>query len=71
MIADEFTRTHDEVLGRTDQAQAFHWDCFDRVLGSSRLRDYLKRLHDFDDVEAKERALSRRASSGCIPTGAG
>jgi hypothetical protein len=47
-----------EALGRTDQAQAFRWDCFQRKLEPTHLRAYLKRLPDFDDVEAEERALS-------------
>jgi len=47
-----------EALGRKDEAQAFRWQCFERTLSSTHLRAYLKRLPDFDDVEAEERALS-------------
>ena len=44
-----------EALGRKDEAQAFRWQCFERALNSAHLRAYLKRLPDFDDVEAKIR----------------
>jgi hypothetical protein len=47
-----------ETLGRTDEAQAFRWTCFERSLNATHLRAYLKRLPDFDDMEAEDRALS-------------
>ena len=47
-----------ETLGRKDEAQAFRWQCFERTLNSAHLRAYLKRLPDFDDLEAEERAIS-------------
>ena len=46
-----------DALGRTDDAQAVRWGCFERALSSTHLRAYLKRLPDFDDVEAEKRAL--------------
>ncbi len=46
-----------EALGRGDDAQAARWDCFERSLSSTFLRAYLKRLPDFDDVEAEKKAL--------------
>lgn len=46
-----------EALGRGDEAQAARWSCFERALSAEHLRAYLKRLADFDDVEAEERAL--------------
>ena len=46
-----------EALERAQEAQAFRWDCFERSLNATHLRAYLKRLPDFDDVEAEERAL--------------
>jgi len=46
-----------EALGRTDDAQQVRWDCFERSLSSAHLRAYLKKLPDFDDVEAEEKAL--------------
>ena len=47
-----------EALGRTDEAQEFRLACFSRSLSDAHLRAYLKRLPDFDDIEAEERALS-------------
>jgi len=47
-----------EALGRTDDAQKVRWSCFERSLSSSHLKAYLKRLPDFDDLEAEERALA-------------
>jgi hypothetical protein len=47
-----------EALERKDEAQAFRWQCFERALNSTHLRAYLKRLPDFADVEAEERAMS-------------
>jgi hypothetical protein len=46
-----------EALGRVDDAQAVRWSCFERALSARHLRAYLKRLPDFDDVEAEQRAL--------------
>jgi hypothetical protein len=46
-----------EALGRPDDAQAARWNCFERSLSSRHLRDYLKRLPDFDDVTAEQKAL--------------
>ncbi|MGH7329904.1 MAG: DUF6880 family protein, partial [Polyangiaceae bacterium] len=46
-----------EALGRKDEAQTARWSCFERALSAEQLRAYLKRLPDFDDVEAEERAL--------------
>ncbi|NJM35150.1 MAG: hypothetical protein HC850_11060 [Rhodomicrobium sp.] len=47
-----------EALGRNQEAQAFRWACFQRSFNANHLRAYLKRLPDFDDIEAEERALS-------------
>jgi hypothetical protein len=46
-----------DALGRSDEAQAARWSCFDHTLSAEHLRAYLKRLPDFDDLEAEERAL--------------
>ncbi len=46
-----------EALGRGDDAQAARWSCFERFLSARHLRDYLKRLPDFDDIGAESRAL--------------
>lgn len=46
-----------EALGRGDEAQMARWSCFEHSLSSAHLRAYLKRLPDFDEIEAEERAL--------------
>ena len=46
-----------EALGRNDEAQAFRWARFERDLSPDYLRAFLKRLPDFEDVEAEERAM--------------
>lgn len=46
-----------DALGRTGDAQAARWACFERSLSSSHLRAYLKRLPDFDDIETEKKAL--------------
>jgi Family of unknown function (DUF6880) len=50
-----------EALNRDDEAQALRWHIFAKELSSTHLRAYLKRLPDFDDVEAEERALDEIA----------
>jgi hypothetical protein len=47
-----------EALARPAEAQQLRWDCFLRGLSASHLRDYLKRLSGFDDVEAEQRAIT-------------
>ncbi|WP_174803122.1 DUF6880 family protein [Martelella limonii] len=47
-----------EALGRANEAQQFRWRCFQALLEPQHLRDYLKRLPDFDDIEAEEKAMS-------------
>ncbi len=47
-----------EALGRMEGAQAFRWQCFERTLNSAHLRAFLKRLPDFEDVGAEERAMA-------------
>ncbi|WP_299655026.1 DUF6880 family protein [uncultured Jannaschia sp.] len=44
------------ALGRTDDALAFRWASFERTLDPHHLRDFLKALPDFEDIEAEERA---------------
>lgn len=44
------------ALGRTQDAQDHRWSCFTETLNAQHLREYLKGLPDFDDVEAEERA---------------
>jgi hypothetical protein len=46
-----------EALKRPAEAQEMRWQWFSRTLSIPHLRDYLKRVEDFADVEAEERAL--------------
>lgn len=46
-----------EQDGRAPMAQEVRWASFARTLSPGRLRDFLKRLADFDDVEAEHRAF--------------
>jgi hypothetical protein len=46
-----------EALARGDEAQAARWSCFERALSGEHLRAYLRKLPDFEDMEAEERAL--------------
>ncbi|MGJ0393156.1 MAG: DUF6880 family protein [Methylocystis sp.] len=46
-----------DALNRSKQAQAARWSCFERFLSERHLREHLKRLPDFDDMEAETRAL--------------
>ncbi len=47
-----------EATGRKDDAQALRWAAFETALSASHLRAHLKRLSDFDDVVAEDRALA-------------
>lgn len=47
-----------DALGRSGDAQDERWQVFERGLDAEYLRAHLKRLPDFDDIEAEERALS-------------
>jgi len=51
-----------DALGRKDEAQQVRWTSFTATLDADHLRDYLKRLPDFEDFEAEERAkeIARR-----------
>ena len=55
-----------EALGRAEDAQAARWSCFERSLSSSHLRAYLKRLSDFDDIEAEKKALNHATQFGNV-----
>lgn len=46
-----------DALGRGSEAQAFRWECFLRTLNADHLRAHLRKLPDFDDIDAEERAL--------------
>lgn len=51
-----------EALGRKEEAQLFRLACFERDLSPDLLRAYLKRLPDFDDIDAEDRAMAYVAS---------
>ena len=46
-----------EALGRRDEAQDARLSCYRKRLSMRHLREYLKRLPDFEDVEAEAREL--------------
>jgi hypothetical protein len=46
-----------DALERPEDAQQMRWQWFKKSLSLPHLRDYLKRLPAFEDVEAEERAL--------------
>jgi hypothetical protein len=46
-----------EALGQGAAAQAERWQQFEARLSAEDLRAYLKRLPDFDDIEAEDKAL--------------
>lgn len=46
-----------DALNRSKDAQAARWSCFERFLSERHLREHLKRLPDFDDMETETRAL--------------
>jgi uncharacterized protein DUF6880 len=47
-----------ETLGEKDKAQDTRWRYFQKTLNVDYLRDYLKRLLDFEDFEAEQKALA-------------
>ncbi|ANP87665.1 DUF6880 family protein [Rhizobium leguminosarum] len=47
-----------EALGRGEEAQTYRWTCFEQSLHDQHLRTFLKRLPDFDDLEAEEKAFA-------------
>jgi hypothetical protein len=57
---DECEETYIEALeatGKKDEAQRLRWAAFEERLTADRLRAYLKRLPDVDDVDAEERGM--------------
>ena len=50
-----------DALGEGTEAQALRWRCFEAHLNADVLREHLKRLPDFEDMEAEERALALAA----------
>ena len=57
-----------EALDRKAEAQAFRWACFARDLAPDYLRNFLKRLPDFEDIVAEDRAMAHAAAHpGLLP----
>ena len=56
-----------EADGQADAAQAVRWSAFEQRLSADRLRAYLKRLPDFDDVVAEDRAMAFVAGFKSFP----
>ena len=46
-----------DAAGQEEQAQRLRWAAFEERLSSTQLRAYLKKLPDFEDIEAEERAM--------------
>lgn len=47
-----------EALGRQDEAQDFRWVRFLATLNTTHLRSYLKKLSDFEGIDAEQRAMA-------------
>ncbi len=45
-----------DATGERSAAQALRWRCFEARLSADILREYLKQLPDFEDIEAEDRA---------------
>ena len=56
-----------DAIGRTGQAQQLRWAAFEERLSSTQLRDHLKRLPDFEDFEAEERAMRHALNFRSFP----
>lgn len=53
-----------ESAGRAEEAQAARWASFERNLSLERAKAYVKRLPDFEDVEAEQRIFDLAAGHG-------
>ena len=53
-----------DATGRHDEAQRLRWAAFEERLSTTPLRAYLKRLPDFEDVEAEDRAMQHALGFG-------
>lgn len=61
-----------EVLERSGDvkaAQAARWASFERTLSADRVRDFTRRLSDFEDVEAEDRAFAFARAHHDAPRG--
>ena len=55
-----------EALGRAGEAQGFRWERFTATLDAAHLRAFLRKLPDFDDFEAEQRALDHALAFGDV-----
>jgi hypothetical protein len=53
-----------DASGQGELAQQLRWAAFEQRLSSVQLRAYLKKLPDFEDVEAEERAMRHALGLG-------
>jgi hypothetical protein len=53
-----------DATGQQQEAQRLRWAAFEERLSSTHLRVYLKRLPDFEDVEAEDRAMQHALGFG-------
>jgi hypothetical protein len=51
-----------EKSGEAETAQAARWASFERTLSAARVREFARRLPDFEDVEAESRAFEYAAA---------
>jgi hypothetical protein len=58
-----------EQSGRASDAQAARWKSFERTLSAERARAFARRLGDFEDVEAEDRAFALAAAHPDIELG--
>lgn len=54
----DWARVRIDALGQSAEAQTARWAIFENSLNADYLRAHLKRLPDFDDIEAEDRALT-------------
>jgi hypothetical protein len=55
-----------EARDRSGEAQEARWSCFQRALPMRHLREYLKRLPEFEDFEVEQRALDLAERCGSL-----
>lgn len=53
-----------DALGRGEEAQVFRWERFAATLQPTHLRAYLRKLPDFEDFDAEQRALAHAMGYG-------
>ena len=53
-----------DAKGQGEEAQRLRWSAFEDRLSSTQLRAFLKRLPDFEDVEAEDRAMKHALGFG-------